>query len=440
MIIPLGDDLLALEENPQLQKEAISYIQIQEDFYKQVSRLGFAFAPRSDGAQLKERLVRLERGGAVFCNGGRSIHVGGLSPACTACERGIGSRTFFISFQCNRNCYFCFNHSMKDYGYYLQHERDYQKDLHALAKKDPDLKFVGLSGGEPLLHPKKVIDFFQTARALFPKAHMRLYTNGDFIDSAILRALSKAGLSEIRFSIKMEDFYEGKTIFERLVASNESNLATMVEMPVEPGTEGIMQGILKELDRIGIFGINLLEMLCSLVHPGAYKERGYRIKNPPWDVLYDYWYPGTLPIAGSEEACLGLLEYALREGLELGVHYCSGENKHTSQLFRQNAGGPIPKTHTFSEKSYFLVSAKVFGKDATDVLKVLRKAGFQKFRFDPVDRILEFPVHLVPSLPNPDTMVGITTSALEHSKGEVFLRELKLDLTTPRIFNPATDV
>jgi len=151
----------------------------------------------------------------------------------------------------------------------------------------------------------------------------------------------------------------------------------MVEMPIEPGTEGVMQGILSKLNQIGIFGINLLEMLCSLVHPGAYKERGYLIKNPPWSVLYDYWYPGTLPIAGSETACLNLLEYALKEGLKLGVHYCSGENKHTAQLFRQNAGGPIPETHTFSENSYFLVSAKVYGKDAMEVLRAFQKSGFK---------------------------------------------------------------
>jgi len=86
------------------------------------------------------------------------------------------------------------------------------------------LQFVGLSGGEPLLHPEKVIDFFQTARTLFPGAYMRLYTNGDFVDSSILRALSKAGLNEIRFSIKMEDFYEGKLSLIRLFLPTSTNL------------------------------------------------------------------------------------------------------------------------------------------------------------------------------------------------------------------------
>jgi len=53
---------------------------------------------------------------------------------------------------------------------------------------------------------------------------MRLYTNGDFVDSSILRALSKAGLNEIRFSIKMEDFYEGKLSLIRLFLPTSTNL------------------------------------------------------------------------------------------------------------------------------------------------------------------------------------------------------------------------
>ena len=43
----------------------------------------------------------------------------------------------------------------------------------------------------------------------------------------------------------------------------------------------------------------------------------------PFPVLYDYGYAGGLPLAGSELLCLELLEYALDEGLSLGVHYLS---------------------------------------------------------------------------------------------------------------------
>lgn len=440
MLLPFDDATLASVKNPKLKEEAREYLKIQEDFYAQIQRLGFDLAPESDTGLIEEMLDRLRQRGAVFSNGGRSIHINRRSSACRACERGLKSRTFFISFQCNRDCYFCFNHAMKDYGFYLTHERDYKEDLRAVATKMPEMEFIGLSGGEPLIHPKEAIDFFKTARKTFPKAYIRLYTNGDFTDNATLKGLSEAGLNEIRFSIKMEDFFKGQTIFGALAQAKRHIPNVLVEMPIEPGTDGAMRDILKELDRLGIFGINLLEMLCSLVHPGAFKERCFKIKNPPWDVLYDYWYPGTVPIAGSELACLKLLEFAIDGGLNLGVHYCSGDNKHTAQLYRQNTKGPIPKTHTLSQKSLFLVSAKLYGKDALETLHFFKKKGILNVRYDSALKALEFPVSSIPSVPNPDAEVGVVMSVLEHSPQGVLLRDLKLKLTTPRLFDPQEDL
>ena len=46
-------------------------------------------------------------------------------------------------------------------------------------------------------------------------------------------------------------------------------------------------------------------------------------KNPPFEVLYDYGYAGGLAVAGSEQACLELVLFALEKGLSLGVHYLS---------------------------------------------------------------------------------------------------------------------
>lgn len=440
MFLPLDEATLVSLKSPQLKEEAREYLKIQEDFYGQIRRLGFELAPESDSEVVQEVCDRLQKKGAVFSNGGRSIWINQRSPACRACERGLKSRTFFISFQCNRDCYFCFNHAMKDYGFYLSHERDYKADLLTVAKKMPGMEFIGLSGGEPLMHPEKVLDFFKTARQTFPGAYTRLYTNGDFADPSILKALSNAGLDEIRFSIKMEDFFRGRTIFGTLAEAKRHIPQVLVEMPIEPDTKDAMRAILKELDRLGLFGINLLEMLCSLVHPGAFKERGFKIKNPPWDVLYDYWYPGTVPIAGSELVCLEILEFALDTKLSLGVHYCSGENKHTAQLYRQNTKGPIPRTHTLSPSSLFLVSAKLYGKDALEALQVFKKKGIQNVHYDPSLKTLEFPVSLIPSVPNPEAEVGVVTSILEPSSHEVFIRDLKLKLTTPSLFDPQKDL
>lgn len=80
-------------------------------------------------------------------------------------------------------------------------------------------------------------------------------------------------------------------------------------------------------------------------------------------------------MARSELVCLDLLEFAQAERLRLGVHYCSLENKHTAQLYQQNVGQRIPRTHFFSQKDYLLKSAKVFGKDVPTVRSVLEHSG-----------------------------------------------------------------
>jgi len=105
----------------------------------------------------------------------------------------------------------------------------------------------------------------------------------------------------------------------------------VVEMPVIPGTLDEMKKLLNELNQIEITGINLLEFLYPWVNPEEYKKRGFKVKHRPYEVLYSYTYPGGLPISGSEEECLELLLYALEKKFKMGVHYCSLENKLTSQ-------------------------------------------------------------------------------------------------------------
>ena len=137
----------------------------------------------------------------------------------------------------------------------------------------------------------------------------------------------------------------------------------MVEMPVLPGALDEMKAVLIELDRLGAFGINLLEFCFPFHNVDEYRARGYRVKARPFRVLYNLTYAGGVPVAGSEATCLDLIDFTLEAGLKLGVHYCSLENKQTSEVYRQNILGGGPKLLHFSQRDYFLKSAKVFGED-----------------------------------------------------------------------------
>jgi hypothetical protein len=147
-----------------------------------------------------------------------------------------------------------------------------------------------------------------------------------------------------------------------------------------------------------------------------------------------------VPIAGSELACLALIEHALDQRLKLGVHYCSLENKLTGQNYQQNHGKPVPKTAYFSEDDYLIKSAKVFGRDINPVLRALRRNGYHDFQRNSQYKYLEFHVSQIPALAGLDVEIGLSTATLEIRQGQQFVRELKIDLTTPEAFDLEMDV
>ncbi|MEA1961397.1 MAG: radical SAM protein, partial [Bacillota bacterium] len=378
----------------------------------------------------------LKHKGAVFRNDGKSIYVNHISPSCIACQKGIGSMTFFISLQCSRNCFYCFNPNQEDFSYYCNHKRNCIDELDDLYRKGYVLKHIALTGGEPLLHKKDTVEFIKFAHTRYPKAHLRLYTCGDFIDVKLLEQLKIAGLDEIRFSIKMEDRQEQQQkILDRIKLAVDYIPSVMVEMPVLPGTLDEMKDLLVKLDQINISGINLLEFCFPYTNAQKFKDRSYKLKHHPFRVLYDYWYAGGLPISKSEIECLSLLEFTIDEKLQIGVHYCSLENKHTGQIYQQNLLKPKHDIAYFSPRDYFLKSIKVFGDDIPHVLNVFKKIDFHQYVINNDHAYLEFPVQQVKYLRELKLELGISTAIIEKREDGEFLRELKVDLSYPNVFD-----
>jgi pyruvate formate-lyase activating enzyme-like uncharacterized protein len=214
----------------------------------------------------------------------------------------------------------------------------------------------------------------------------------------------------------------------------------MVEMPVIPGTFKTMQDILIELDRLDIYGINLLEFCFPFNNAEIFRQHGFRLKNHPYRVLYNYWYAGGLPIAGSQQVCLDLVNFALDQGLRLGVHYCSLENKHTGQIYQQNKSQPLPKHAAFSHKDFFIKTAKVFGKDIAPALQVFKKSKYQDYILNDTYHFLEFHPKRVKTLAKLNPEIGISYSVWERRDGEAVLRELKVDYATAKDFNFYQDI
>ena len=441
MILDITETTLNEIKNPVLREYANTYVDIYKDFMDQVKAMGLEIETQEPTVEVAQIAADLRKKGAVVRNNDKSIYTNRISPSCVACQTGTNSSTFFISLKCHRNCFYCFNPNQENYEYYREHTRDTLAELDELRQTNPRMGHLALTGGEPLLYKEETYRFFEHARQLYPNAHTRLYTSGDHIDQETLRQLQASGLQEIRFSIRMHDLAKGQRhTYDKIALAREYIPNVMVEMPVLPDTLVQMKDVLRELDRLGIFGINLLEFCFPLNNIEAFKEKGYKVKARPFYVLYDYWYAGGLPIAGSETVCLELLDFTLEAGLKLGVHYCSLENKHTGQIYKQNSGHDLPKRLYFSQKDYFLKTARVFGEDVPPVKQLFDKAGYHDYFIDERQSSLEFHANQVSKLKKLNVEVGISTQVIETRDHELVLRELKLDITTPQTFRLSKDI
>lgn len=411
--------------------------EVAVDYEQTVSEFGLVF----EAQESQPRSARLESDGAWACeNCDKSLRGGNgwISPGCLACRTGEKTATFFISLKCPRDCYFCFNPNQEDYEPYRKTCRDAIGELEQAHAAGAVLDCIALTGGEPLLHFDETLAFFRKARELYPGVHTRLYTSGFGLDAAGMDALRESGLQEIRFSIKLEDDEAERRVVEECMRIAVDHLPdVMVEMPVIPGTLDEMKELLDKLAAWGLKGINLLEFCFPLNNAEAFKERGFTLRKQPFDVLYNYWYGGGIPVAGSEAEALELLRYADERKLDLGVHYCSSDNKNTGQLYQQNSALPRLQAamgrylaYRFDKRDHFIKCAKVFGGDIARVkqaLEMLPQAqGGTGWELD--GGVLVFSDSLVADVRAcvPDAEIGVSINVLEPAGGGVYMREVDI--------------
>ncbi|MEC4176809.1 radical SAM protein [Adlercreutzia sp. R7] len=414
---------------PTLAAWLAEYEAIAADYVESLRAAGIDFAPKhvdaAERAALKERLARK---GARFRNGDASISTGPLSTACEACATDDGSRTFYLSLACNRNCYFCFNANQADYEEGRRLKENWRCELDAFLEGDVPVTHVALTGGEPLLHPDEAVAFLARAHARAPQAHLRLYTDGDFLTEALLARLRDAGLTELRLSVKPDEEDAAEEALRRMTLTKRYIPQVMVEMPVIPGTLNEMKKLLQAMDDLGVFGINLLEFGYPMGNWEPFADRGFRIANPPFAIPYNYRYAGGLPVASSELACLKLVEFALDEGLSLGVHYCSLENKNRTQIFQQNSAVALDDAlWEFDRDDFFWKTAKVFDGDMTVAEPLLREAGAPWAR-DPDEPSIQFHPRHLPLLAGTPVMPALSVNVVEQHGGAPAVRELALTL------------
>lgn len=387
--------------NAALETALKDYAAVGERYVKALEEKGLVFTePGAGAARRVELREELRRRGVTFRNAGASLSIGFLSKACVECTGADGSETFSTTFKCHRDCYFCFNHNQPDYEKFFREGCPWEEGLARSARENATLACVGLTGGEPLLNLDDSIRFLERAGELFPGAHKRMYTSGDLLTEEGAVRLRDAGLDEIRFSVKDDDpeSIQSKVIAAMALAKRYIP-SVMVEMPVIPGAMDHMKDLFRRFQEVGIDGINLLEFCFPFCNWDEFRKRGFALKNPPFDVMYDYGYSGGLAVAGSEELILELMVWALDEGITFGMHYCSLENKHRSEIRQKNErAAHIHPCLEFDEGDFFLKAGKVFGDDIAVARPLLEAAGCTDFIEDDDERSLAFPPRYLDAL------------------------------------------
>ncbi len=121
-------------------------------------------------------------------------------------------------------------------------------------------------------------------------------------------------------------------------------------------------------------------------------------------------------------------QFAIDEGLSLGVHYCSLENKNRSQVYQQNTRLSLdPALYELDGNDFFYKTAKVFDGDAPMVRKLFERRGIS-FSLDDEDGSLAFHPHHVDDLKDLPVIPALSCNIIDQSGGELVIRELALKM------------
>ncbi|MEK7656816.1 MAG: radical SAM protein [Elusimicrobiota bacterium] len=262
--------------------------------------------------RVKALLQELQDAGIRGSVEGRTLYTRKIPLGCKGCLLGRGTNVYMTGL-CTRDCFFCFNAK----------PRSDEIVAHGIKVKEPEdipeivsrygLRSVGLSGGEPLLYPDRLLRAVRALRAMPERVRIELYTNGDLATDDTLDRLKEAGLDGIRFNLVANDF-DTAPVRRALRRFPE----TAVEIPAVPAIIPRLERMVLELDELGCPYLNIHELFACRENRRGMEGEGYQGKVGAGSKAL-FWKPAE----GAEEAALGLLLFALKRTTRLSAYYCS---------------------------------------------------------------------------------------------------------------------
>jgi pyruvate formate-lyase activating enzyme-like uncharacterized protein len=298
-----------------------------------------ASAQRADAGHFErnwqEHLARVAEQvpGATVQSSGESVFCGKLSPGCKACKEGTWD-CIFITQRCNLNCPFC-------------------TTPHGLAKDQPGSAFgasptevlenyartrihgIAFSGGEAFLEPDRLFEWLEILKARRPHDYCWVYTNGLLAAPALLRALGRMGLDEIRFNMAATG-YDCRPVLRHLEVAATCIPRVAVEIPAIAGHGNKLLAGVSAWSAMGVTYLNLHELM---------RERGSNSQG-----LRGAFETMTLVDGHQTDFCsasrrltLAVMGYVEERNLSISVNDCSSQSKLRQLRGRRRSLAPLTR-------------------------------------------------------------------------------------------------
>ena len=281
-----------------------------------------------------------------------SIFINPLSLGCKMCAKGL-KLVVLITGLCPTNCYYC-PLSKEKQGkdrifadeWELSDENDTEKLI--LEARYIEATGAGITGGDPLavwIRTKKYIKLLKDEFGA--NFHIHLYTSG-IKNYKYINDLIKAGLDEIRFH-PMPAFWNNmeKSFLKKSIRNSLDNGCDVaIEIPAIPNMENEIFSLVNWANDNNLCWVNLNELEFSETNANELNKKGFTVKD---DI--------SAAVKGSQETAYRVIEFASKENIDIGIHYCSSSFKDGIQLrnrIKRRAKNTAKKSDLITKDGTFL--------------------------------------------------------------------------------------
>ncbi|NYT19681.1 MAG: radical SAM protein [Methanosarcinales archaeon] len=319
-----------------------------------------------------------------------------LTEGCKLCQQGA-KMVLFITGICDRGCFYCplSEERKKDSTY--ANERLVKSDDDVINEVlQMDALGTGITGGEPLIRPDLVVHYIKLLKEQFGKEHhIHLYTSIT-PKKGLLKALSEAGLDEIRF-------HPPQHLWKKLKGSDfERAIRDSIELGMEAGMEiPSIEGVIDVRDVVidtGCF-LNLNELEFADTNAIAMKERNFLLKNDMSNA-----------VEGSESYATELADHVPK------IHFCSSRYKDAGQLrerLLRIARKTARELDEITEEGT-IVYGSLEGTDLDRMVEILHQYEIPDDLFEVKEKTIELPWWLIEDMADEFKDEGFVPSIIER--------------------------